>query len=198
MAHPYGPEWAAAGDADRNRAVAVIRAAHAAGRISDGDAAYRHDAVGRASTQADLRQLVGDLDTSSSGPSATVAMPTNTAPPTPYPYWAYPVYAPPPGYGPPMAGYPIAPGWQPPPPAPSPEPTAVGALIAGLGGYLFVLGPLAWIPGVVLGHIAVRRINRQGRPGRSMALAGLILSWIGMAITVAGVIAIVLTAGSGS
>ncbi|HEX9625283.1 MAG TPA: DUF4190 domain-containing protein, partial [Streptosporangiaceae bacterium] len=58
---------------------------------------------------------------------------------------------------------------------------------------------LAAIPAVVLGHMARRQIRQTGEDGAGMALAGLVLGWIGIVATVllvVGAVALVATATS--
>jgi Domain of unknown function (DUF4190)/Domain of unknown function (DUF1707) len=74
---------------------------------------------------------------------------------------------------------------------------AVASLACGVGQVFFWF--LAAIPAVVLGHMARRQIRRTGEDGAGMALAGLILGWIGIALTVVfalGVVALVAVAGA--
>jgi hypothetical protein len=71
------------------------------------------------------------------------------------------------------------------------NPLAVASLACGLGQIFFWF--LAAIPAVVLGHVARRPIRQTGEDGQGMATAGLVLGWIGIALTVlfiAGVVAI--------
>ncbi len=90
------------------------------------------------------------------------------------------------------------PGAQPPPGMMTPPRTnglAVAALVCGLAQFFF--WTFASIPAVILGHMARRRIRQTGEQGDGMALAGLILGWIGIGITVivaAFVVAVVATA----
>ncbi len=90
------------------------------------------------------------------------------------------------------------PGAQPPPGMMAPPRTngyAVASLICGVGQFFFLT--FASIPAVILGHMARRRIRQTGEQGDGMALAGLILGWIGIGITVivaAFVVAVVATA----
>ena len=77
---------------------------------------------------------------------------------------------------------------------------AITSLVCGIAQFMF--GPLATIPAVVCGHMARSQISRTGEQGAGMALAGLILGWIGVGFTVLVVIAAVLlvaaaTSGSG-
>ena len=59
---------------------------------------------------------------------------------------------------------------------------AITSLTCGIAQILF--GPLATIPAVVCGHMARGQIRRTGEQGAGMALAGLILGWIGVGFTV--------------
>jgi hypothetical protein len=71
------------------------------------------------------------------------------------------------------------------------NPLAVASLACGLGQIFFWF--LAAVPAVVLGHVARRQIRQTGEDGQGMATAGLVLGWIGIALTVlliAGVVAI--------
>jgi hypothetical protein len=72
------------------------------------------------------------------------------------------------------------------PPSPSApartNPLAIGSLACGIGQVF--LGPLPTIPAIVLGHMARREIRRTGEDGVGLATAGLVLGWIGAALTV--------------
>lgn len=63
-----------------------------------------------------------------------------------------------------------------------PNGLAVASLACGIGQIAF--WSLAAIPAVVLGHMARRQIRQTGEDGAGMALAGLILGWIGIVVTV--------------
>jgi hypothetical protein len=74
---------------------------------------------------------------------------------------------------------------------------AVASLACGIGQIFFWF--LAAIPAVVLGHMARRQIRQTGEDGAGMALAGLILGWIGIVLSVAfvvGAVALVAVATS--
>lgn len=79
-------------------------------------------------------------------------------------YGAYP------GYG----GYPAPPGT---------NGLAVGAMITSIFG-LFCYGVPALI-GAILGHAALSQVKRTGQSGQGMALAGVIIGWIGFALWLA-------------
>ncbi|GII02489.1 DUF4190 domain-containing protein [Planobispora takensis] len=84
-------------------------------------------------------------------------------------------YGPPGGYG--GGGYdPYGYG------APQPRPNngmAIATLVMGIAG-LFVCGVTSLV-GIVLGHVSLGQIKRTGEEGRSMAIAGLVLSYFGVA-----------------
>ena len=74
---------------------------------------------------------------------------------------------------------------------------AVASLCCGVGQIFFWF--VAAIPAVVLGHMARRQIRRTGEDGAGLALAGLILGWIGIVLTVlfvAGAVALVAVAST--
>jgi hypothetical protein len=67
-------------------------------------------------------------------------------------------------------------------PQPRTNSMAVGALVCGIGQIFFLLP--ASVAAVVLGHISRSQIKRTGEAGDGMALAGLVLGWIGISLTV--------------
>ena len=69
---------------------------------------------------------------------------------------------------------------------------AIGAMICGIAE-IFTLG-FAAIPAVILGHLARAQIKRTGERGDGMAIAGLILGYLG----IAGWLFIILTIASHS
>ena len=88
-------------------------------------------------------------------------------------------YSPPPGqpyYGPP--GQPYPPYQRPygPHPAAPTNGMAITALVCGVAS--FVVG-ITFIPAIVSGHIAQRQIRQTGERGGGLALAGLILGYVG-------------------
>jgi hypothetical protein len=77
------------------------------------------------------------------------------------------------------------PGARPPIP-PGPPRTngfAIAALACGIAQFVgfWLLGT---IPAVVFGHIARRQIRQTGEQGAGMAMAGLVLGWVGVALSV--------------
>ena len=127
--------------------------------------------------------------------------------------FAPPGYPPPPGY---QAGYPPPPGYPPPgyppgyPPAPgypSYDPYALGkppgtngkaiaALVTAIGG--LVLCGLPSIAGIILGIIAMRETKRTGQDGYGLALAGLIIGSVVVALAVLYIVFMVVIMASSS
>ncbi len=101
------------------------------------------------------------------------ALPSSGAP-TPYPY----ALPPPPAQPPWPAPYP--PPYYPPYPvyvaAPPTNGLAIAALVLGIVWVYWVGSILA----VIFGHIALSQIRRTGQGGRGMAVAGLVLGYIGL------------------
>ena len=62
--------------------------------------------------------------------------------------------------------------------------SAIASLILGILAVTFA-GPLAGVPAVICGHIALNRIRRSRRvlAGEGMAIAGLVLGYISIALT---------------
>jgi hypothetical protein len=64
---------------------------------------------------------------------------------------------------------------------------AVAAIVCGIGQLIF------WFVGavgaIIFGHLARRQIRQTGEGGAGLALAGLILGYVGLVLTVAGFIA---------
>jgi hypothetical protein len=86
---------------------------------------------------------------------------------------------------------------QPPSPLSVPVPPqrcglALASLILGIAGLVLCLGPLAGIPAVICGHIAMSRISKSGGSlaGNGLALAGLITGYVAIVmIAVIGLLA---------
>jgi Domain of unknown function (DUF4190) len=87
------------------------------------------------------------------------------------------------GWHPGEGGWPPGANWAAGPPAARPvNQLAIAALICAVGQLAFWF--LAAIPAVILGHKARRQIRRTGESGDGMALASLILGYIGLGLTV--------------
>lgn len=103
------------------------------------------------------------------------------------PYPSYPQYgggpSGPPPYGPPSYGAPtnglaIA--------------SMVVSLVALVGGMLCcVLPGLLGLVGAVMGHVARRQIRASGESGNGFALAGIVIGWIVLALTLVVVVLVV-------
>jgi uncharacterized membrane protein len=74
-------------------------------------------------------------------------------------------------------------------PVPATNRMAIASLVCGLGQ--FVVGPVAIIPAIVLGHMARRQIRRTGQRGAGLALAGLLLGWLVPILVAVAVLAFV-------
>lgn len=99
-----------------------------------------------------------------------------------YPPEQQPGYAPPPGFGGPSPygyGYQIQPvratnGW------------AIASLVVSLVSCGF-----GSILGVIFGHIAMSQIKRNGDQGRGLAIAGLVIGYLGLVLLVIFVVAVI-------
>ncbi|MEP7025269.1 MAG: DUF4190 domain-containing protein [Actinomycetota bacterium] len=56
----------------------------------------------------------------------------------------------------------------------------MAALVCGIAQ--FIAGPFASIPAIALGHMAHNQLRKTGESGRGMALAGLLLGYIGTVV----------------
>lgn len=91
--------------------------------------------------------------------------------------------------GPPPAAATPAGAWAGPPPVPpggghqvrATSGLAIASLVTGLFAWCFVV---PGIVAIVLGHLALEQIDRSGgaTAGRGMAIAGIVLGWIGVAL----------------
>jgi hypothetical protein len=74
---------------------------------------------------------------------------------------------------------------------------AVAALVCGILQFIvfWVIGAIA---AIVLGHIARNQIRQRGERGAGLALAGLILGYVGLALIVIIVVIVIAVAGSSS
>jgi len=70
---------------------------------------------------------------------------------------------------------------------------AVASLACGLVQFIF--GPLATIPAIVFGHMALHQIRRSGEQGAGLALAGLILGWAAVALGILLIVAVSMSPG---
>lgn len=86
--------------------------------------------------------------------------------------------------------YGAPPGYYPGAPVPN-SGLAIASMVCGIAGYLtcYFVGILG-IPAVICGHMAISQINNSAVPvaGRGMAIAGLILGYLGILITLGVVV----------
>jgi competence protein ComGC len=82
-----------------------------------------------------------------------------------------------------------------PPPPPVPQlknsPLAIWSLVLGIVAVFLCFGPLAGIPAVICGHLALNKIRGSGGmlKGQGMAIAGLVMGYIGVSMIVVGLLA---------
>jgi hypothetical protein len=147
---PTGRDYRAS-DADREAAAARLRVASVEGRIDAEELEQRLAEAYRARTMAELDRVVADL------------FPPPPPPPPPQP-------APVPYSGP----YPPV---QYAPPAPT-NGLAVASLVAGL----MWIGWFGSVFAVIFGHMALKQLARGGghEQGRGLAIAGLVLGYVGI------------------
>jgi hypothetical protein len=69
----------------------------------------------------------------------------------------------------------------PPPRSAATNKMAVASLVCSLVGWLLIVGPLF---GLIFGFVALHQINETGQRGRGMALAGIVLGGILVAIMI--------------
>lgn len=92
--------------------------------------------------------------------------------PQQYPPRAYP---PPPGYGPPPYPYPY-----PYPPARSTNGMAIASMVLGIVWVYWIGSILA----LIFGYLALSEIRKSKQAGEGMAIAGIVLGWVGVGILV--------------
>lgn len=151
-------------------------------------------------------------------PHDGAATPPPTSPVVP-PYAAAPVYQPPgypvqapaaypaqhpvqqyPGAAPTYAAAPYGYGAY--APAQKTNALAVVSMIASILGAIWVLPFIGSLAGAIMGHISLNQLKTSGDKGRGMALAGVIVGWVGfgfiMLVILFFVLVIVGGTGSGS
>lgn len=64
---------------------------------------------------------------------------------------------------------------------------AITSLVSSIAAFV-VLPFLASIVGVITGHIALKQLRTSGENGRGMALAGVIVGWVGVALGILGIL----------
>jgi uncharacterized membrane protein len=138
---------------DRERAVDVLKAAFAEGRLTKDEYDERVSGAYESRTYAELEALTRDLP---AGPLGSL-----------------------PAVGPRSAQVAV-------PVHQSLNSLAVASLACGVAQW-FTLGVTA-IPAVVCGHMARRQIRRTGESGGGLAIAGLVLGWIGVTMWILAII----------
>jgi hypothetical protein len=113
--------------------------------------------------------------------SQPYSTPPGDQPTSANPYEWAPAGAPPtaPGYA-----YPAPYGHAYPAPVARNNGLAIASMVVSIAAFA-VCGGLLGIVGAILGHVARRQIREQGGEGDGMALAGIIVGWIGFAIGLA-------------
>lgn len=146
--------------ADRERAVDVLKAGFAEGRLDKEEYVQRVGMVETSRTYAELAAIVGDLPVGPFGTMPYLAAGPQAFPAAPSRFPAYPSYRAP-------AGSPVY------PPLSRRNGLAVASLVCACAA--FMLPPLV-IPAIMLGAVALGRPGPDGRRGRGMALAGMFIS----------------------
>ncbi|NJQ02981.1 DUF1707 and DUF4190 domain-containing protein [Streptomyces zingiberis] len=157
-----------ASDADRERAVDVLKAGFAEGRLSRGEYEQRIGRAYQAQTHGQLQAIVSDLP---QGP-VPQTFPAPSVAPVPVPHTFLPA--------PPVPG--------------RANGTATAALVCGILSPM-TWGVTA-IPAVVLGHKARAEIRRSGESGDGFAMAGVVIGWLSIGFGLLFVL-LVVAAGAG-
>lgn len=101
----------------------------------------------------------------------------------------YPAQGQQPAYGAP-APYPQAPygGY---PTGPKTNVLAIISMIASIAGFIWILPIIGSLAGAIMGHISLNQLKTSGEKGRGMALAGVIVGWVGLALVIIGIFVII-------
>jgi Domain of unknown function (DUF4190) len=107
----------------------------------------------------------------------------------------------PPEGQPPATGYVVPPGYGQPyqlpyAPAPKTNGLAIASLVTSIVALSFCT-PLAFI-GAIMGHAARRQIRERGEDGDGLALAGIVVGWIGVGLVIVLIAFIALIAAMGA
>lgn len=68
---------------------------------------------------------------------------------------------------------------------------AIASLVSGIANFVFLPG-IAAVLAVIFGHMARGQIRRTGESGNGMAIAGLVLGYVGIALAVLGLLAVII------
>jgi hypothetical protein len=71
------------------------------------------------------------------------------------------------------------------PTGPKTNTLAIISLVASIAG-MVIIPILASIAGVICGHISLGQIKKTGEQGRGMAIAGLVIGYVGIALWIIG------------
>ncbi|MCR2785787.1 MULTISPECIES: DUF4190 domain-containing protein [unclassified Microbacterium] len=71
---------------------------------------------------------------------------------------------------------------------------AIVSMIASIVGAVGILPIIGSIAGAIMGHIALKQIATTGEKGRGMALAGVIVGWVGLGLVALIILIFVLAA----
>ena len=88
---------------------------------------------------------------------------------------------------PPASGYPAAPGYGSYPPVAKTNTLAVVSLISAIAG-MVIIPFIASVVAVITGHMSLGQLKQSGEQGRGLALAGTIIGWVGIGLSVLSVI----------
>lgn len=184
------PALMRASDSDRERAADVLKAGFAEGRLTKAEFDDRVNRLHQASTYAEIQPLLADLPQGPMPAPASPYAPSTFGPPV----MPSVVIQRPPVYGPVYGGPPRpihhAPRPLPFPPPPQTNGSAVAAMVCGISCF-FTYG-LTAIPAVILGHRARATIRRTGESGDGMALGGLVMGYLALALMAIGITALVI------
>jgi hypothetical protein len=187
--------------ADRDNAQAILRQARDEGRLSQADYDNRSAQLPLMQSPDQLAALIADLKAPSWGsPSAAQtqgyqgqayqgqASQGQAYQGEPYPGQGYQA----PAAGQVYQGQAYAPGQPYQPGQVAPRRTnqlALASLICGIAQIFF--GLLTGIPAVICGHLARKQIRQTGEEGAGMAMAGLILGYVGIVLSVILIVVII-------
>lgn len=79
-------------------------------------------------------------------------------------------------------------------PAPAPQPTYTAPIATGQKTNVLAIVSLVTsiigfsLVGVICGHIGLNQINRTGENGRGLAIAGLIIGYVGIALSIIAIV----------
>lgn len=130
-------------------------------------------------------------------PAPGAGQPAAYPPPAPPAYGSAPAYGSVPAYGSAPAepaygspAYGAAPAYGYGAPAKT-NTLAIVSLISSIASFV-ILPVIGSIVGVITGHMSLNQLKTSGEQGRGMALAGTIVGWVGLGLTILGIIAAIL------